>query len=244
MKNKKYLNCPIYSTGCHMQIKIDGAINEVKSTSQHIIVAESQEFGKILVIDSVVQCAEKDHEIYDKAILSKLGKKDKNLLILGAGSGYVPSLALKKNPKLKITIVDLDNEVVEFSKKFLGQRIFGNKNIDLRIEDALKYLEKAAKEGKIFCGIVCDLTDTPVGAIEKAKFKRFYGEVIALSKRCLEKNGWLSIQAGAAEVSGSYLNGVDIIEKNLKKERFYCIIRKDFMIPSFGEKNAFLFGKK
>lgn len=227
-----------------MKIKIKGKINEINSSAQHIVIADSQDFGRILVINDVVQCAEKDHLLYDQAILSKLGDKDKNVLILGAGSGYVPSLAIRKNPKVNITIIDLDEEVVDVSKKFLGQKIFSNKNVNLHIEDALKYLKKASRKGTAFCGIVCDLTDTPIGAVEGKQFKRFYEEVVTLSKKCLKKGGWLSIQAGATKVSGNYTDGVKIISKILDKNKFSDITKKDVMIPSFGEENAFLFGKK
>lgn len=227
-----------------MRIKINGEKKEIKSDSQRITIVESQKFGKILVIDDVVQCAEKDHEIYDKAILEPLSEKDEKILLLGAGSGYVASLAIEKNPKIKITIIDLDSKVVEMSKMFLGQRIFDSKNVKLYIKDALEYLEKAAQKKIIFCGIICDLTDTPIGAIEGAEFENFYEKVVMFSKKCLKNNGWLSIQAGAAKVSGKYVNGVSIINKVLKEKGFKDIVQKNVMIPSFGEENAFLFCKK
>ena len=237
MKKNKYLYNPIYSTGRNMRIRINGEKKEIRSNSQHIVIVESQKFGKILVIDNVVQCAEKDHEIYDKAILEPLSKKDKKILLLGAGSGYVASLAIKKNPKIKIIIVDLDSEVVKMSKKFLGQKVFERKNVKLFIKDAIKYLEEAVRKKSFFCGIICDLTDTPIGAVEGTEFKKFYEKIILLSQKCLRDDGWMSIQAGAAKVSGKYVNGVHIIDKILKKEEFKNIFRKDVMVPSFGEKN-------
>jgi hypothetical protein len=51
------------------------------------------------------------------------------------------------------------------------------------------------------------------------------------------------MQAGASRVIPKYNNAVKALEKLLRK-KFHRVERTDIMIPSFGEKNAFLFGEK
>ena len=190
-----------------------------------------------------MQTAEADHEIYDKAILKSLCGKDKNLLILGGGDGYVAEMALKLNPNLKIKIIDLDVEVVKGSEKYLDQKIFKDKRVHLYIEDAFNYLKNTAKHNGKFDGIVCDLTDEPIRKKDQKNFSKFYEEILDLSKDVLCENGWISLQAGASKVTSGHINAVSIIEKILEKY-FKNISRRDIMISSFGEKNAFLYGKK
>jgi hypothetical protein len=52
------------------------------------------------------------------------------------------------------------------------------------------------------------------------------------------------MQAGAAKTTADYFNAVSVLEKTLSEKGFRDILREDFLIPSFGEKNAFLYAKK
>jgi spermidine synthase len=214
---------------------------EINSAFQNIILADLKKFGISLVIDGLVQTSEFDHEIYDKALLIPLKLTDKHLLILGGGDGYVAEMALKINPKLKITIVDLDTEVVDLSKKFLNQKIFSHPNVTLNIGDALNYLKnyKIRHEEKVD-GIIYDLTDSPIGGNgAKGRITKFYKETFELSKEVLKLGGWISAQAGASVVTPPYINVEEIIEKQVERV-FKNFNRKDVMVPSFGEKNAFI----
>lgn len=194
-----------------------------------------------------MQCSDADHILYDKEILRKLSAKDRNILILGGGDGYVAEQALKLNPKLSVGVIDLDIEVVKGSKKYLGQKVFSDKRVNLLIKDALGYLKELIRKKKVkLDGIAFDLTDEPMRKADKnakKSFIKFYSELVDLSCKSLKKGGWISMQAGASKVVPKYNNAAESLEKLLKK-KFHKIERTDMMIPSFGEKNAFLFGRK
>jgi spermidine synthase len=191
-----------------------------------------------------MQTADSDHGIYDKAILRELKKEDRNILILGGGDGYVAEEALNINPNLKVNVVDLDAEVIKGCEKFLDQKVFKDSRIKLCVEDAFEYLKEVAREGKKFDGIVVDLTDEPEREDALADFKKFYEKILALSEDVLKNGGWVSMQAGAAKTTANYFNAVSVLEKTLLEKGFQSISREDFLIPSFGEKNAFLYAKK
>lgn len=243
INKKKELIVPVYASGEQMKIKIKEILEGIKSSFQDILFIDTDEFGKCLIIDGIMQSAESDHKIYDKAILRKLKKRDQEILILGGGDGYVAEEALNINPDLKVRVVDLDAEVVKGCENFLNQRIFKDSRVKLCIEDAFKYLKEVAKEGVKLDGVAIDLTDEPIRKKDQKDFRKFYKEVISLSKDALNDNGWISLQAGASRVIPEHMDAVSILEKILKKS-FKDISRKDKMIPSFGEKNAFLYARK
>ncbi len=239
----EYLMSPVYSTGKKEKIVIKEKLADVNSGLQKIMIIDTHRFGKSMVIDGLVQTSEKDHSIYDKAILTKLDSNDRNILILGGGDGYVAEMALKINPKIKITVVDLDRDVVELSKKHLGQKVFDDKRVKLIVGDALQYMKANARNGNKFDGIVSDLTDNPVGTKgEKEGQIKFYKEIIDLSSKNLKKGGWMSFQAGASVVVKKYMDSAKLLTDLLLK-KFSEVDRRDVQIPSFSEKNAFLFVK-
>ena len=240
----KILNFPIYSTGKDYQVKVTDQIYQKSSYFQNISIFESPNYGKCLLIDGIMQAAESDHKIYDEAILRELKKEDRNILILGGGDGYVAEGALKINQDLKINVIDLDMEVVKSCEEFLNQKVFRDSRIKLYIEDALAYLNEAVKQNEKFDGVVVDLTDEPEKGSTLVDFKMFYEEILTLAKNILKDNGWVSMQAGAAQTTPDYFNAVSVLEKVLLEKGFQDILRNDVLIPSFGEKNAFLYAKK
>ncbi len=244
MISDKYFYLPIYSTGALKKIKIKQKLEKKKSDFQEIQIIETEKFGKCLIIDEIIQTSEKDHQLYDREILRLLNKKDKNILILGGGDGYVAEEINHQSPKAKVIVIDLDVEVVNSCKKTLAQKVFDKPNVNLYIGDAYFYLKAHSKEIKHkFDGIVCDLTDVPIGRRNKKEFERFFQKIIFYSYKVLKEDGWIGIQAGASTTNGYYIDMVSIIRKILEK-KFREIIRSDVYIPSYGEKCAFLFGKK
>ena len=241
-----YFVSPIFSTGKKEHIKVVKKIADITTPVQHIMVLDTVPHGRCLIIDGLVQTSTKDHETYDRAILDKLSKKDKRILILGGGDGYVADTALKINPDVHVTIVDLDPEVVYAAKKYLGQKkIFANRNIHTVIGDAMVFMRtQLAQKGQIYDGIVCDLTDNPVGSNgTKKNMIIFYTELCSLAKNFLEDGGWFTIQAGATKVTRKYINTVKLLTGIVEKQ-FGMVERKDVLIPSFSEKNTFLYTKK
>lgn len=237
---EKMLKLPIYSTGETMDITINNVLVEIDSEFQQISFVDTKRFGKCLVIDGIVQTSEFDHDIYDGEMLKKMKPSDRNILVLGGGDGYIAERAIAENSELKIDVIDLDIEVVKGCEQYLGQDIFNDKRVKLNIGDALHFMKMSKNK---YDGVVCDLTDAPIGRKEKAEFEKFFEEVISLAAKNLEKGGWISIQSGASAVSGNYIDAVRIVDGILRKH-FKDVERSDMHIPSYGESCAFLFGNQ
>lgn len=241
---KDSIELPIFRSGGTMKVKIRKMLSNTASDFQEIAVFDTDEYGRCLVIDGVMQTAETDHETYDRELLKLLKPGDRKILVLGGGDGYVAEMALKQNEHLNVRIVDIDVAVVKTAEDFLDQKVFRHKNVHLYIEDVFRFLEFTVYEvNGHFDGIVCDLTDAPLGRKEQADFERFYGDILSFSKNILKPGGWISVQGGASEVTGDFINAAKILERTLK-QNFSNVERSDLFIPSYGESCAFLFGKK
>jgi spermidine synthase len=242
-KNGTVLKMSVYKDGSEQTIHVLKRVENIKSAFQQIEIVDTKEFGRCMLIDNLVQTSEKDHLLYDKAILKRLCSKDKEIIILGGGDGYVAEEALRINPNLKITIVDLDVEVINIARKHLGQKVFDHPNVKLYIGDALQYL-KAVKDAPVD-GIVSDLTDNPSLEFDNTyteDYTKFFEEIIPLIKKHLKNDGWLSLQAGTSKVTNSHLDTAKIIRR-IAKENFKEVSKEDDLIPSFGEENCFIFAK-
>jgi spermidine synthase len=239
-----YLELPIFSTGDTMKLRFNRVLSRGSSQFQDILVVNSSEFGRCLIIDNVMQCAESDHEIYDREMLKPLGIQDSSLVILGGGDGYIAQMALRTNPHSSVTVVDLDDMVVAACETHLGLGVFHDPRVTLHVEDVTDYLQSRGNAALHQCdGIVCDLTDSPVGSENKPTFEAFYENLIDLSYDSLSDRGWMSLQAGASGTTGGHIDAAAILS-NILSKKFKKVSRSDVNVPSFGEPCAFLFARK
>jgi spermidine synthase len=244
MSSLAQIELPVFCDETTMALSIIRVLANVASPFQEIMVVESVEHGKCLLLDGALQFAESDHKMYDQEMLKPLNQQDKTVLILGGGDGNVAEMAIGINPDLAVTLVDLDSGVVDLCKTYFSRNVFDNPQLKLQIQDALDYLKTASVNGNgKFDGIVCDLTDVPVGSKSISEFNIFFEDLIPLSYKLLRLNGWISIQAGPAKVASKTVNTSKIIE-DLLLNHFGSTSRAEIFIPSYGEEWTFLFSRK
>lgn len=103
-------------------IRVDRQLYSSQSEFQRIDVFESPEFGRILVLDGYLMMTEKDEFIYHEMITHvpmAVHPNVKSVLVIGAGDGGVIR-ELTRYPEIEhIDMVEIDEEVVEVSKKYL-----------------------------------------------------------------------------------------------------------------------------
>ncbi len=117
-----------YYSGEGMELRGTGLTFKVKSAVstrtpfQEILLLETEDFGKMLVLDGAVQTTERDEFIYHEMIvhpaLFTLSRNPQRVLIIGGGDGGTVREVLKHQPEI-VEMVEIDREVVEFAKKEL-----------------------------------------------------------------------------------------------------------------------------
>lgn len=228
------------SDGRLIRLKVKEVIYKGSSRSQEIAIYNTEEFRRCLFLNGIIQSSEKDHELYDEQLLKKLRPSDRNILILGGGDGFIAEKALKINPGINVTIVDLDEEVVNVCKRYLSQRVFNNPRVRVVIRDALDFVLNI--KGEIFDGIISDLTDFPVGYDNK--LRELFSKILSESRRILKEDGWISLYGGVKGIIDKEDQQVIDLLNNILKENFPTTDCYETLIPSFGEPCYFLYGLK
>ena len=102
--------------------------------SQDIFVFDSESYGRVLVLDGVIQITEKDEFAYQemithlplfahrnpKSVLFCFHCNSEQVLIVGGGDGGVLREVAKHSEVERIVMCEIDKQVVEVSKKYLS----------------------------------------------------------------------------------------------------------------------------
>jgi len=173
---------------------IEKEVYSGKSKFQRIEVFDTKEFGRVLVLDGIVQLSTRHEFIYHEMLVHPAmlyHSKAKRVLIIGGGDGGTLR-EVAKYPVKEIFQVDIDKKVIEVSKKYLpslSKGAFDDKRLRFFNEDALEFIKRY---NNFFDVIINDLTDpTPV-----ARFcwnVRFY----RLVSRALKEDGVAGFQSGS-----------------------------------------------
>ena len=119
-----------------------------KSPFQTVRVYDTEAYGKMLTIDNMIMCTERDEAHYHEMIshqAMQIHPNPKNILVIGGGDGGTIREVLKYPSVEKVTMVEIDEVVVEASKQFLPTIAsqFGNPKLDLKIADGIDFVEKS-----------------------------------------------------------------------------------------------------
>lgn len=129
---------------------------------QHVAVIRTTAFGKMLILDGDTQSSQADEHIYHETLvhpaLAAAGRRG-DILILGGGEGATLREALRCGEVKRCTMVDIDGDVVELSKRYLPEwadGAFDDPRARVIIGDALQFLENDVDRYDV---IVSDLTE-------------------------------------------------------------------------------------
>lgn len=175
------------------QLLVSGIVYEKKTEHQHALIFEHPTFGRVLVLDDVLQTTEADefmyHEMLAHVPILAHGNV-KRVLIVGGGDGGVLKQVVKHDVA-RITQVELDETVIALSREHLPAvcgRAFEDPRLDLVLADGEKFV---AETDETFDVIIVDSTD-PMGPGKVLFGAEFYGDC----KRCLARDGILVTQNG------------------------------------------------
>lgn len=149
-----------------------------KSKFQKIEVFDTEEFGRLLVLDGLVQLSTKHEFVYHEMLVHPAffsHPNPKNILIIGGGDGGVLREVVKY-PVKSILLVDIDKKVTQISKKYLPlvpAGSFSDKRLKIFNEDALKFVKRYKN---FFDIIIDDLTD-PSGPSAKLWEISFFKDI-------------------------------------------------------------------
>ncbi|KAK9101490.1 hypothetical protein Scep_024920 [Stephania cephalantha] len=170
------------------------------SEYQEIALLDTKHFGKVLVIDGKMQSAEIDEFVYHECLVHPALLYHPNpitVFIMGGGEGSAAREVLKHKSIEKVVMCDIDQEVVDFCRKYLtaNWKTFSDEKLDLVIDDAKAELERREEKFDVIIGDLADPVEG--GPCYQLYTKPFYENVI---KTKLKRNGIFVTQAGPAGV--------------------------------------------
>lgn len=178
------------------EFRIDEMLFEVKTDHQHVIIFHNAAFGRVLVLDGVVQTTEKDEFIYHEMMthVPILAHGDvKRVLIVGGGDGGMLREVTRHRRIERITQVEIDRQVIDMCRTYLpnhSQGAFDDPRVEIVIDDGRHFVKTTSDR---FDVIISDSTD-PIGPGEALFKDDFYAQC----KRCLNRGGVMVTQNGVA----------------------------------------------
>ena len=185
-----------------------------KTPFQHLIIIENRLFGRIMLIDNVVQTTEADEYIYHESISHLpifFHGGIERVLIIGGGDGGTAEEVLKHTEIKHVTLVEIDSIIIEASRTYLKsicKDAFEDERLNLVIGNAKTYVENYY--GPKYDLIIVDSSD-PIGPAKELFSESFYIDC----KKCLNNEGVLVTQNGVPFFQGKELSSTLKIFNNL-----------------------------
>jgi len=142
-------------------LECNGILHSGRSSFQKIEVVDSLDFGRMLVLDGVINLTERDEFVYHEMLAHVplfSHPEPHNVLIVGGGDGGTAREVLKHEGISRIQLVEIDEEVISVSKRYfpaLAQAL-DHPNVNVLVMDAIEYLKETEEKFDI---ILIDSTD-------------------------------------------------------------------------------------
>jgi len=182
--------------GYGQSFSVDKLLFEYKTDHQHLMIFENQQFGRVMVLDGVVQTTERDEFVYHEMLTHVpiiAHGNAKRVLIIGGGDGGIMREVCRHQSVEHVTQVEIDQSVIDMAKEYLpghSDGAYDDPRANIVIGDGFDFVQQCQDT---FDVIISDSTD-PMGPGEVLFTKDFY----AGCQRCLNPGGVLVTQNGVA----------------------------------------------
>jgi len=177
-----------------IRLRASKILYDSETDHQRLVLIENDTFGRVLLLDDVVQTTEHDEFIYHE-MLSHVPilahGAVRRVLIIGGGDGGMLEEIFKHETIEAVDQIEIDESVIEFSKTYLSSicgAAFDDPRARVMIADGAAFVADCDARYDM---IVIDSTD-PIGPGAALFTETFYGNC----KRCLADGGVLVTQNG------------------------------------------------
>ena len=189
-----------HGPGTGLTMKVLRTLYSAKSAFQEITLVETEDFGRVLLLDGIIQTTERDEFVYHEMLAhvpmcAHAGPG--RVLVIGGGDGGCVREALRHETVEQVTLVEIDRMVVDCCREFLPGIAGGldDPRVEVRIEDGVKFIEG---QEEAFDVILVDSTD-PVAMANPLTQVSFFRK----AKRALETRRALRRAKPRPRVRGS-----------------------------------------
>ena len=185
-----------YEISPHIFVYLEckGILYSSQSRFQKIEVVESLDFGRMLVLDGVINLTERDEYVYHEMLVHVPLFSHPNpskVLIVGGGDGGAAREVVKHEGISRVQQVEIDEEVIRISKEYfpsLGVAL-DHPKVNVLLMDAIEYVRGLEEK---FDVILIDSTDPVINQSEGLFTVPFYRDCV----NALTEQGILAAQVG------------------------------------------------
>ncbi|MDH7497665.1 MAG: polyamine aminopropyltransferase [Syntrophomonadaceae bacterium] len=175
-----------------LTLKVKSVVYSGQSPFQRIDILDTYEFGKMLVLYGSIMITERDEFIYHEMISHPAlftHPNPRRVLVIGGGDGGTVREVLKHPEVEQVTLVEIDQMVVEKCKEYFPQVACQLDNPKTRIlfQDGAKFVAETQEK---FDVVLVDASD-PIGPAEVLFQKKFHQDIYNL----LEDGGIMVTQS-------------------------------------------------
>ncbi|MGI6081569.1 MAG: polyamine aminopropyltransferase [Limnochordia bacterium] len=161
-----------------LTLRVRRTLVSERTPFQHLAVLDTDQFGRVLVLDGMVQATENDEFIYHEMICHvalHTHPDPRTVAVIGGGDGGAVREVLKHPGVEKVVLVEIDAQVIEVSRKYLPQisHALNDSRVEIRVEDGLRHV----KENKETYDVVIVDSTEPVGAAVGLFSREFYMDI-------------------------------------------------------------------
>lgn len=146
-------------------IKANRQIGEWQTPFQKLAIYDTPQYGKIFRLDDYNMTSEREEFIYHENLIHPaltVHDAPRNVLIIGGGDGGSSEEALKHPSVERVTLVEIDADVIKIAKEHfqaVHNGVFDNPKLRIIIDDGIKFIRETREK---FDLIALDLND-PIG---------------------------------------------------------------------------------
>ena len=141
---------------------VDEILYKGKSKFQEIMVIRNPHFGKMLILDNVVQITERDEFFYHEMlthVVMHANPLPKKVIVIGGGDGGVVREVLKHKSVEKVFFIEIDEEVINVSRKYFPAVSSGvdDQRVEIKVMDGAEFIKK--RKDPDIDAVIIDSTD-------------------------------------------------------------------------------------
>lgn len=160
-----------------LAIRVRRTLAVEKTPFQHLVVMETEQFGRMMVLDGMVQAAVADEFVYHEMITHvalHTHPFPRAVAVIGGGDGGAIREVLKHSSVERAVLVEIDEQVIQAAREYLPE-IAGSLDdprVEICVEDGLRHVREHKGEYDV---ILVDSTE-PVGAAVGLFSAEFYAD--------------------------------------------------------------------
>jgi spermidine synthase len=246
--SKRVLSEYISETGFSQSLQLENAVPLFHHESQYqtIEVHENRYYGKILVLDGVLQLTERDASAYNEMLAHVPLMQHPNpqrVLVIGGGDGYVVSEVLKHPSVEHVDHVDLDGDVITTCEQFFAWgSAWKDPRVHLHIGDGAAFVREIG-DGQ-YDVVIQDSSDPTAWDEEKGEEVDLPSGVLYSTEhfnhiyRILKPNGIFTFQGESLQIPNDFQGLVEwrqqALEAGFASVRYGSIIISSYPTGQIG----------